>query len=105
MSTNFSNRSIFEYVKSEYQMTLKKSANFDLKNCTISKKETEKLRLFSSLPFQYNIKRTTKDGSIFFKLIDKHFPDTNKFYTIVNGGLIKLSCCCMDNIIHLIKTI
>ena len=45
-----------------------------------------------------NIRKT------FLKLIDKHFPKSNKFHKIFNRNNVKVSCSCLPNFAKMIKS-
>ena len=45
----------------------------------------------------------TNIGKTFLKLIDKHFPKTNKFHKIFNKNNVKVSYSCLPNIAEMIK--
>ena len=47
-------------------------------------------------PFSTNVKANI--GKIFFKLLLKHFPNTNKLYKIFTKNTVKISYSCMKNI-------
>ena len=58
------------------------------------KKRKRKIIQFNP-PFSTNVK--TNIGKIFFKLLRKHFPKTNKLYKIFNKNTVKISYSCMRN--------
>ena len=46
----------------------------------------------------------TNIGKTFLKLIDKHFPKTNKFHKIFNRNNVKVSYSCLPNFANMIKS-
>ena len=46
----------------------------------------------------------TNIGKTFLKLIDKHFPKTNKFHKIFNRNNVKVSYSCLPNFANIIKS-
>ena len=58
------------------------------------KKRKRKIIWFNS-PFLSNVKINI--GKIFFKLLGKHFPKTNKLYKIFKKNAVKISYSCMRN--------
>ena len=46
----------------------------------------------------------TNIGKTFLKLIDQHFPKTNKFYKIFNRNNVKVSYSCLPNSTNMIKS-
>ena len=46
----------------------------------------------------------TNIGKAFLKLIDKHFPKTNKFHKIFNRNNVKVSYSCLPNFANIIKS-
>ena len=53
-------------------------------------------------PFSQSVK-TNNIGKIFLKLVRKHFPRHHKLHKIFNPNTLKLSYCCMKNILNIIK--
>lgn len=53
-------------------------------------------------PYSMNVK--TNIGKVFFKLLQKHFPKTNKFYKIFNKNTVKLSYSSMRNMASIIAS-
>ena len=45
----------------------------------------------------------TNIGKAFLKLIDKHFPKTNKFHKIFNRNNVKVSYSCLPNFANITK--
>ena len=43
-------------------------------------------------------------GETFLKLIDKHFPKTNKYHKIFNRSNVKVSYSCLPNFANMIKS-
>ena len=46
----------------------------------------------------------TNIGKTFLKLIDKHFPKTNKFHKLFNRNNVKVSYSCLPNFANMIKS-
>ena len=42
-------------------------------------------------------------GKIFLKLVDKHFPKSNKLHKIFNRNTSKVSCSCAENMTQIYK--
>ena len=52
----------------------------------------------------YSVNGKTSIGKTFLKLIDKHFPKTNKFHIIFNRNNVKVSYSCLPNFANMIKS-
>ena len=52
-------------------------------------------------PYNKNVK--TNIGKIFLKLVDKHFPKSNKLHKIFNRNTLKVSYSCTENMAQIIK--
>ena len=46
----------------------------------------------------------TNIGKTFLKLLDKHFPKTNRFYKIFNRSNVNISYSCLSSFVNMIKT-
>ena len=53
-------------------------------------------------PYSKNVKKNI--GKIFFKLLHKHFPKSNKLYKIFNRNTVKISYSCMKNLNSIISS-
>ena len=53
-------------------------------------------------PYSQTVK--TNIGKIFFHLINKHFPKSNKLHKIFNRNTIKISYSCMKNLNSIISS-
>ena len=89
----------FESTKLEFQGALRKSSyestlNYKLKNTLGKKTEADVEILYGSIHL------LTK---IFFHLVDKHFPKSNRLHKIFNRNTVKVSYSCMENISQIIK--
>ena len=51
----------------------------------------------------YSVNVETNIGKTFLKLIDKHFPKTNRFHKIFNRNNVKVSYGCLPNFANMIK--
>ena len=65
-------------------------------------KRTEKGTLFGLIHHTTN-KVKTNIGKIFLKLVDKHFPKSNKLHKIFNRNTLKVSYSCTENMAQIIK--
>ena len=61
-----------------------------------SKKNRSRNIIWYNPPFNKSVK--TNVGQKFLKLIDKHFPKSNKLHKIFNRSTIKISYSCTDNV-------
>ena len=52
-------------------------------------------------PYSLNVEINI--GKTILKLIDKHFPKTNRFHKIFNRKNVKVSCSCLRNFANMIK--
>ena len=75
-------------------MTILFIVNFKIVIHTPQKKHKLKIIWFNPT-FMTNIKPNV--GKIFFKLLRKHFPKTNKLYKIFYKNTVKISCSCARN--------
>ena len=66
-----------------------------LLKCSTIEKENRNIIWFNP-PYSKNVK--TNVGKIFFKLLHKHFPKSNKLYKIFNRNTVKISYSCMKNL-------
>ena len=69
---------------------------------TPSKKVRQKKIILFNPPYSVNME--TNIGKTFLKLIDKHFPKTNKFCKIFNRNNVKVSYSCLPNFANIIKS-
>ena len=49
----------------------------------------------------YSLNLETNIGKTFLKLIDKHFPKTNRFHKIFNRNNVKVSYSCLPNLANI----
>ena len=71
-------------------------------NLTPSKKVRQRKIIWFNPPYSVNVE--TNIGKTFLKLIDKHFPKTNKFHKIFNRNNVKVSYSCLPNFANMIKS-
>ena len=69
---------------------------------TPSKKVRQRKIIWFNPPYSVNVE--TNIGKTFLKLIDKHFPKTNKFHKIFNRNNVKVSYSCLPNFANMIKS-
>ena len=69
---------------------------------TPSKKVRQRKIIWFNPPYSVNVE--TNIGKTFLKLIDKHFPKTNKFHKIFNRNNVKVSYSCLPNFANIIKS-
>ena len=105
LNQNSSNENIFNSSKRVYEDALKKSGfkNFELKfEKKIAKKRNRNRNIiWFNPPYSKNV--STNIGKIFLKLVDKHFPPSNKLHKIFNRNTIKVSYSCTKNLERIIK--
>ena len=107
LSTNSSSKEIFDTIKGDYEDALKKCGYKSTLNFTQTTKNSKNKRqrkrkiIWFNPPFNKHV--TTNVAKIFLKLVDKHFPKTNKLHKIFNRNTIKVSYCCMENVTQIIK--
>ena len=65
------------------------------------KKEQKKEHYWFNPPYNKNVK--TNMGKIFLKLVDKHFPKSNKLHKIFNKNTLKVRYSCTENLAQIIK--
>ena len=51
-------------------------------------------------PYSLNLK--TNVGKLFLKLLDRHFPIAHKFHKIFKRKTVKISYCCIENMVSII---
>ena len=69
---------------------------------TPSKKVRQRKIIWFNPPYSVNVE--TNIGKTFLKLIDKHFPKTNKFHKIFHRNNVKVSYSCLHNFANMIKS-
>jgi len=89
----------FLKAKPTYQSALKSSDyDYDMeykKYQTKTRKRKRKVTYFNP-PYSANVK--TNIGNEFLRLVQKHFPPYQKFYSLFNRSNLKISYSCMPNI-------
>ena len=109
LSTNSSNKDIFEQSKQDYEKALKDSGynvkliyknSIEGNNTQKRKNRTRKILWFNPL---YNMEVINNLGKEFFKLLKRNFPATDPLHKIFNKNSIKLSYSCMPNINSIIN--
>ena len=66
------------------------------------KKKRKRNIIWYNPPYSMNVK--TNIGKLFFRLLQKHFPKTHKFYKIFHKNCVKLSYSNMGNIASIISS-
>ncbi len=103
-----SNETVFNDGKAIYQEALKKSgyhANLKWSNSDsprFKKPRRQRSIIWFNPPFSESV--STKIGSEFFKILEKHFPSRHKYHKILNKNNVKLSYSCNPNIGSMIKS-
>ena len=102
LSHNSSDEAVFNSRKVEYEDALKKSSyKVNLKFTTKATVTPTKIRqrniIWLYQPFNRSVK--TNVEKIFFRLLHKHFPRTNRLYKIFNHNTVKVSFSCMKNFV------
>ena len=82
-----------------FYQAIAKITNFYCPNIVIHTCKRKKIWFNPS--FSTNVKANI--GKIFFKLLRKHFPNTNKLYKIFTKNTVKISYSCMKNISFIIS--
>ena len=108
LSNNSSNEEIFNASKYQYETPLKNSGYQKIK-LIFSKKEQRKQKrvrnrnvIWFNPPFSRNV--TINVAKRFLNLLDIHFPKSNKLHKIFNRNTVKVSYCCTENLLSIIKT-
>ena len=102
LSHNSSDEAVFNSRKVEYEDALKKSSyKVNLKFTTKATVTPTKIRqrniIWLYQPFNRSVK--TNVEKIFFRLLHKHFPRTNRSYKIFDHNTVKVSFSCMKNFV------
>ena len=85
-----------------------KKSGYTNVNLTYQKPQTEKPKnrqrniIWFNPPFNKNV--STNVAQAFLKLIDKHFPKSNKLHKIFNRNTVKVSYSCTENMGRIIKS-
>ena len=108
LSNNSSNKEISNASRYEYETTLKNSC-YQQTELIFNKKEHRKQEwnrnrniIWFNPPFSWNI--TTNAAKRFLNLLDIHFPKSNEHHNIFNRNTVKVSYCCIKNLLIIIKT-
>ena len=103
---NSSDQAVFNSTKLEYEDALKKSGY--KVNLKYTVKTTAKLKynrwrniIWFNPPLSKSVK--TNVAKIFFRLLGKHFPRTNRLYKIFSRNTVKVSYSCMENVRQITK--
>ena len=107
LSQNSSSEEIFNASKGEYEESLKSSGYkdfcFEYKPPSAQQGRNRKRKIiWFNPPFNKDVE--TNIGKKFFRLLNKHFPKTNKLHKIFNKNTVKLSYSCTKNVSRLIKS-
>ena len=102
LSTIASNAGLFDKHKDMYEKSLRTSGfAANLKYCKVSEKSNVKKKrrkrqiTWFNPPFSMNVKSSV--GKQFLKLVDKHFPKSNKLHKVLNRNTVKVSYSCTKN--------
>ena len=96
-----SSKEIFEESAPEYQDALERSGfshKLDYDDSTNNERKARNRRqkvIWFNPPYSKSV--STNVGKEFLKLIDKHFPDHNKFSKIFNRSVVKVGYSCLPN--------
>ena len=108
LSNNFSNKEVFDKSKGEYKKALRESGYkstsliyTDKKNISQKRIRSRTIIWFNS-PFNENV--STNVAKRFLKLLDQHFPKSNKFHAIFNKNTVKVSYSCTQNMSSMTKS-
>ena len=104
LSDNSSNETIFNSAKGEYETALQNSGFSPTLMFTpgrTTKKNRKRNIIWFNPPYNKNVK--TNIGKIFLKLVDKHFPNSNKLHKIFNRNTLKVSYRCTENMAQITK--
>ena len=108
LSNDSSNEEIFNASKYEYKTALKNSG-YQQNKLIFSKTVQRKQKLIRhrniiwfNPPLSRNV--TTNVAKRFLNLLDILFPKSNKFHKIFNRNTVKVSHCCTENLLSIIKT-
>ena len=99
-----SNQTIFNSAKEEYEAVLRNrgpSPTLMFTRRRTRKKNRQKNTIWFNPPHNKNVK--TNIGKIFLKLVDKHFPKSNKFHKIFSRNTLKVSYSSTENMAQIIK--
>ena len=92
LCNNFSNETVFETTKLEYQEAFRKSGykstlKYKLKNTPGKNRNRRRNIIWFNPAFSKNV--TTNVRKIFFQLLDKHFPKYNRHIKYLTGIWLK----------------
>lgn len=95
-----SSKEIFEESAKDYQDALERSGfshklTYDTTNKVRKTRNRRQKVIWFNPPYSKSVK--TNVGKEFLKLIDKHFPEHNKFNKIFNRSTVKVSYSCMPS--------
>ena len=102
LSTISSNAGLFDKHKDTYEKSLRASgfaANLKYykvsEKSNVEKKRRKRQITWFNPPFSMNVKSSV--GKQFLKLVDKHFPKSNKLHKVINRNTVKVSYSCTKN--------
>ena len=106
LTQNSSNEEVFNQTKPAYENALKESgynANLPFKkNQPIENRNRPRNIIWFNPPYNKNVE--TKVAKVFLKLIDKHFPKSNKLHKVLNRNNVKVSYSCTKNFERIVKS-
>ena len=103
LSHNSPEEAAFNSTKVEYEDAVKKSGyrvnqEYTTKTTGKPKNNRQKNIIWFNPPFNKSFK--TNVAKIFFRLLDRYFPCTNRLCKIFNRHTVKVSYSCMENVRH-----
>ena len=105
LSSLSSSEAIFDEAKGYYQEALQRSGHthkLQFKHPNPRRRQRTRNVTWFNPPYSRTVE--TNVGRKFLQLIDKHFPENNKFHKIFNRRTIKVSYGCMPNIGSIISS-
>ena len=100
LSGNFSNETVSESTKSEYRDALKSGFKSILKYKPKNTQRKNRNRRRNIIWFNSLF---NKNVTTFFRLLDKHFPISNRLHKIFDRNTVKVSYSCMKNVSQIIR--
>ena len=105
LSNNSSNEEVFNRIKGEYESALKESEyapELKFNKKTKNKRTRKRNVIWFNPPFSKHV--MTNIAQTFLRLLDKHFPRTNKLYKIFNRNNVKVSYGCTKYMSQILKS-
>ena len=108
LSRNSSNEKVFNSSKYQYEKAFRDSGytDFELKFNKNSnkhrKRNWQRNIIWFNPPFSRAV--STNIAKRFLQLLRQNFPPSNKLYKIFNKNTVKMSYCCTQNVVSIIKS-